>query len=669
MRKKIIINLSITILIITLIILSIFYSSIRQYKIELEGSSMQILVNNIIKNINSNINDTGNIEELFIEDYLNRAKFASFLLGKTNEGNLSESKWKEIIDLVEVNDVFEVDSSGVIIKSKDKDILGINLYEDDKLKEFIPLIEGREDKGYYIKFDAISVSSKKDMIYLGVEKPKNSGMILLEIDPVILKNYKKISSIKEVLSTVPTLNYQILFAIDKETGDLIGISENNKQKVEIKNPVESFEKAIDNPTILTVNGIKQLVVVKEYEGNLIGYLSEISMIEHDLKSELTALFISIICLFLVATIVLYIILNHLVLNDISRINHTANLFVQGKKDVIFEKGKTKEITELSKQLNKVIQVIETKSERISSVVSAMGKDFEAYEYYADLNQLFCSKNLLNMLDTESTEEDCHEVIRKYFNKMRSKIKNADDCFEEQEIITTSSGKTIKVRRTILKNSMFAFLEDITKEIQRSEKLALELKKEKENTYIDDLTGLYNRKKIREYITSKINENNSLKGIVILLDLDNFKKVNDELGHLEGDILLKNFSDLLRNQFKDATIISRLGGDEFIIFIPTPMNEDDLKIRLDSFIKESREILHKYYIHQQLSVSMGAVFLDESFNTFEEIYKSVDSAMYVTKLQGKDGFYLNKEKNFCMGKVCVNCKEYCEKRKLLLCDKK
>lgn len=299
----------------------------------------------------------------------------------------------------------------------------------------------------------------------------------------------------------------------------------------------------------------------------------------------------------------------------------------------------------------------------------MGKDFGAYEYYADLNQIFISKNLSNMLGVDTTEEDYHKIIKEYFNKMRSKLKSDEDTFEEQEIITTSSGKTIKVRRTILKNSMFAFLEDITKERQYSEKLALELKKEKENTYIDDLTGLYNRKKIREHITLKINENNLLEGIIILLDLDNFKKVNDELGHLEGDILLKSFSDLLLIQFKDASIISRLGGDEFIIFIPNSVNENDLKTRLDFFIKNVRETLHKCYTNQKLSVSMGVILLDESFSSFEEIYKCADSAMYVTKLQGKDGFYINKEKNFCMGKVCENCKEYCEKRKVLFGDNK
>ena len=669
MRKKIIINLSVTILIVTLIILSVFYSNIKQYKIKLEGSSMQILVNNIIKNIDSNIIQTENIEELFMKDYLNRAKFASFLLGKTDENNLSESKWKEIIDLVEVNDVFEVNSNGVITKSRDEDILGINLYENNNLKEFIPLIEGKESKGYYIKFDAISVLSKKNMVYLGVKKPQNSGMILLEIDPVILKNYKKLSSIKDFFSTVTTRNSEILFAIDKETEELIGISKNNKQKIKIENPVESFEKAIDNPTILEVNGVKQLAVAKEYDGNLIGYLLEISVIDNNLKSELATLFISIIFLLSATIIVLYSTLDNLVLNDISRMNHTANLFVQGNKDVIFEKGKTSELTELSKQLNKVIQVIDIKSERISSVASAMGEGFEAYEYYADLNQIFISKNLLNMLGVDATEEDCHEVIREYFNKMSAKLKPGDDSFEEQEIVTTSSGKTLKIRRTILKNSMFAFLEDITKERQDSEKLASELKKEKENTYIDDLTGLYNRKKIKEYITSKIIENNLLKGSIILLDLDNFKKVNDELGHLEGDTLLKIFSDLLRNNFKDATVISRLGGDEFMIFIPTIITENDLKTRLDSFINKLRKILHKYYIRQKLSVSIGVVFLDESFNTFEEIYKCVDSAMYVAKLQGKDCFYFNKEKNTCMGSVCQNCKEYCEKRKLLFGDDK
>ena len=632
---------------------------------------MQTFVNDIINNIDSNINQYGNIEELFLEDYLNRAKFASFLLGKNEQHSLTESKWKEILDLVEVDDIFEVDSNGIIIKSRNENILGFNFYDNNNLKEFIPLIEGKESKGYSIKFDTTSILSKKDMVYLGFKKAENDGTIFLEIDPSILKNYKRFSSIKDFFSTVTTVNSNTIFALDEKSGKLIAISKNNEQIIEIEKNAEYLKKAIDNPTILTISGVKQLAVVKEYKGNLIGYLSKMSVIQNSLKAELTALFISITCLFLIVTINLYIMLNNLVLNDISHLNYTANLFVKGNKDVVFKKAKTKELTELSKQLNKMVKVIDMKSERISSIVSAMGKDFEAYEYYADLNQIYTSKNLLSMIDVNTTEEieDCREVIKDYFNKMKSKLKPNEDSIEEQDIIKTSSGKILKIRTTILKNSMFSFLEDITNEVKVTENLALQLEKEKESSYTDDLTGLYNRKKIKEHLVSEIGKNNLSEAVIILLDLDNFKKVNDELGHLEGDILLKNFANLLRSQFRQSDIISGLGGDEFIIFIPTSVNENELKTRLDLLIKNVRKTLHKYYIHQKLSVSIGVIFLDESFSSFEEIYKCADSAMYVAKLQGKDSFYINKEKNTCMGEVCQNCKEYCEKRKLLFGDDK
>ena len=87
---------------------------------------------------------------------------------------------------------------------------------------------------------------------------------------------------------------------------------------------------------------------------------------------------------------------------------------------------------------------------------------------------------------------------------------------------------------------------------------------KENS-VDGLTGLYNRKYLEHYF--RFHYRNDELSAFIHIDADNFKKVNDTMGHQEGDLLLKKLSEIIGNNFRKGDCISRVGGDEFMVFMP------------------------------------------------------------------------------------------------------
>ncbi|MFT6926168.1 MAG: diguanylate cyclase (GGDEF)-like protein/PAS domain S-box-containing protein [Psychromonas sp.] len=151
---------------------------------------------------------------------------------------------------------------------------------------------------------------------------------------------------------------------------------------------------------------------------------------------------------------------------------------------------------------------------------------------------------------------------------------------------------------------------------------------------DSLTGLYNRDAIYKWITEHCAEVNAMS--CMLIDLDNFKKVNDTHGHSEGDGFLKLFADLFKEQIADHGVIGRWGGEEFIVFIPNKDKKTALalaeKIRAacaqTPLLMEGKEIT--------TTVSIGLSYTD-SFAQVEpkDIIRQADEKMYVSKKSGKN----------------------------------
>ena len=151
---------------------------------------------------------------------------------------------------------------------------------------------------------------------------------------------------------------------------------------------------------------------------------------------------------------------------------------------------------------------------------------------------------------------------------------------------------------------------------------------------DALTGLLNRKALE----SAVKKQYASDGIcaMVLLDLDNFKMLNDTLGHYEGDRCLCLVADKLNNIFHDLAYVSRLGGDEFVVFLPDVASKDFV---LEQAQKILQDIPHKYTYETKeicITCSVGVSFLrQDSTDLYETLYKAADSAMYDSKTSGKN----------------------------------
>lgn len=168
-------------------------------------------------------------------------------------------------------------------------------------------------------------------------------------------------------------------------------------------------------------------------------------------------------------------------------------------------------------------------------------------------------------------------------------------------------------------------------------LMVSLNIQNHNMYIDYLTGVNNRKRLETYLKEKINTSTENKTFsAILIDMNNFKSINDTFGHDVGDDALETSVKLLKSCLRANDFIARFGGDEFYIVLDVS-NRDDLEAtvsRINHCIEKFNESNLKPY---KLSFSMGyAVYDCHSHMNVEEFQKKIDMLMYENKRVNKEG---------------------------------
>lgn len=171
-----------------------------------------------------------------------------------------------------------------------------------------------------------------------------------------------------------------------------------------------------------------------------------------------------------------------------------------------------------------------------------------------------------------------------------------------------------------------------------------LKSEQENLYDlstrDPLTGLYNRHSLTEYVTAAISDAKRSNGqfALLFLDLDNFKNINDSKGHNFGDIILGQVAKNLTCSVRENDIVSRVGGDEFVILLNHIENENtiiEVLNRIKELFSTPLQVEDNNY---NVTASIGITLYPKDGKEFHTLLKNADIAMYQSKKSGKNSYH-------------------------------
>ena len=148
---------------------------------------------------------------------------------------------------------------------------------------------------------------------------------------------------------------------------------------------------------------------------------------------------------------------------------------------------------------------------------------------------------------------------------------------------------------------------------------------------DLLTGLTVRIAAQQEIEEHLKTDDH--GVLMLLDLDRFKSVNDRLGHQMGDKVLVDVAADLRKMFRNSDVLSRLGGDEFVVYLKSVPEKDWALQRASQVVREVRRWVGDGTTNIQVTASVGIVMTDMVARNYDDLYRAADIAMYTAKADG------------------------------------
>lgn len=471
--------------------------------------------------------------------------------------------------------------------------------------------------------------------------------------------------VKLVVQNIATEHNTTIFALEAHTGELIGISKNNRQELEIPGigngrELAAYLSSFDKASYLKINNTWNLLAVRGEEEFLLGAFCRADNIFESLFLQ-GVIALSFIAVFSGAMI--FLIRRHLeryFFQDIRQLQEGIRQIIAGDYRVKLKSSKNPELEPLIEVIRRLKQGYIHKSERMNKIFNTISAHIAVFEWLEGGNGKFFSNNLQSMLSLEDREWEEMKENQEKFRKFIFGLRQTQD----QEGLIFHKGKYLKIEAYEIEEEFVGVIFDKTEEKKETMRISSALSMAVENAAREKLTGLLNREGFEKHMEEFLQSPHSL-GVLILLDLDNFKKINDSLGHPQGDKVLKIFAGALKGVFRQHDYVGRIGGDEFTVFIPNALPQGVLERKLEEIRDIPKKVLPDYQEQYGLSVSIGAALVQEDQSNYRELYEQADTALYIAKKLGKNRYYVNQEKIRCMRKVCAYCREKCPRREALM----
>lgn len=258
----------------------------------------------------------------------------------------------------------------------------------------------------------------------------------------------------------------------------------------------------------------------------------------------------------------------------------------------------------------------------------IGKHFSQIVYEEDFPQAY-----FVFTERRIGERASHNVE---FRVKRDTSFKKNSNFKESNLSISCS--SIGIYSQLQKNEKKKFLgtygiiRDIT-EHKRAEKLAIY------QANHDILTGLPNRRLLCKQFDSLLiqAQKNNTNIVLLLVDLDRFKLVNDVYGHTCGDELLRSATNRMQQNIRQDDTLARLGGDEFVVLLPDIREQSDVLNFVDKFLNSLNKPFYLGKTEIRISASIGITFYPKDGETMDQLISNADIAMYQVKSKGKNGY--------------------------------
>ena len=274
------------------------------------------------------------------------------------------------------------------------------------------------------------------------------------------------------------------------------------------------------------------------------------------------------------------------------------------------------------------------SQLIQTVINTLLDELKQSGYAMDVDDFLATK-------LEEKSKKCLDLAKESIDSFKQANTNLEDITQTHSIeIEKITESTQEIDVSTFKHRFDAFQRDLLDELRKANDIIKSLENEIEElqkqSNIDPLTKLYNRKALeidgRELF--KHSDDRNLNIVALMIDADDFKKVNDTFGHVAGDKVLILLAKLFKSSIREYDRAYRYGGEEFLILFNRATKEEAAKVaeRIMNAVRNNKLIYKNQVI--RITLSMGLTEHQKG-DTIESLIERADAALYQAKQEGKN----------------------------------
>ena len=546
---------------------------------------------------------------------------------------------KEYLRITEVDEVhiFAVDpqkptENAYIIFGNVPEYIGYCLDDGEQMGYFKAMLNDRRVTRLYqnvtpntakedpMQYSMIWSSNKKYLIEIGL-KPSTISLMLKQYELSSL--FTLIRSGDDVIFAVDRVTLSVKGSTNSEINDNTPIEQLGFKTSDLKKEDAVFKSVVnDVDYFCTVHETGDYYVVRMISrGNILRNIATIEIL----------LFIGTAVLTATIIIAVLLCIKRIVISNIHKLNGSLRRIANGNLEENIDQRDCLEFAELGDHINAMVQSLLSSTDKISFVLNQSEMHIGVYEYNDSMSHVRCTENLAQILNMTESELTMLSSDIKSFKKFIEKI-FANHSDSEKGVYRYHFVKDGKMRYAYLKieqtehnGGVLGIIADVTEDIEKRQKI----ENERDN---DVLTGLNNRRAVERKLETLFENYRDLGyGVMIMLDADGLKTVNDKYGHENGDVYLRKIAQVLSDFTGEYSVCGRVGGDEFILFL--------YKFESKDAVQEVIEKLKEYQDNTDVALTTGDVIklqfsfgcaLSFGYSDYKVLEHLADDQMYRSK---------------------------------------
>ncbi len=564
-------------------------------------------------------------EEEFKNSCIRAADTIAYHMKKIGKSFLDVSSSKELAEKMNVDEIHFFNSKGKIISGTHPQYFGYTFDSGEQMKFFAPMLYDRSLK--LCQDITPNTAESKEMQYAAVWLDDGSCIVQIGMEPRRLLQIMAEKSLGKVVDGMPFDVHGYFHILDKNTYEIIASTAKNAVGTKWFDKKElPYSEEVSGTLHRDYNGKQYCVYTQEYQDVvLVRMYDSVEFLRNLLHSS--GMVISFVLCGAVAIImVLRWYIQRKLSNNLAKILDELQKIEQGTLDDITVETGITEFEELLSYINQMLNTIRLKQKHFMHLLNKSEIPVGFFEKNTFYKQTFFNHKLLEIFGIEEYEilslEKLDVLIEGKINEIEKNLVSQSDKIYKY---ISKTDKYLQFEKVVDEQSVAYYIVDITEFLEEANQI-------KKQSQLDMLTSLYNRRGFYEYLYYLFENPDELGfGAMIMLDADGLKTINDTYGHYMGDRYLKAIGDALKNVTKDHGIASRLGGDEYALFLHGFSSREEL----ERTILEIADVRGKTFMQEKtrshtLQFSMGYVIYPEEGTDFHALIRIADERMYQDK---------------------------------------